>query len=1133
MFAINNRFFVVAAAVLLCAALALADEHILVADFVETRPDRAYSTMSGKLYYFYDSSNANQCRLRFDYSIPNNDGNKPNGDYYPSNGLFSDLYDYNEHAMYSMCDQCSTIALNEFAVPWSTQYGTYWKSGEQENGCYWWYHNEVKDNNVYVNQVKRILLENNNNHWKNIKRIEFTDGRVLVISNIQYNPNNIKKGNAKFDINQGLDCPAVSCKLYADIVFVVDNSMSVETKWENGVRTDDWGDQINFVKKVMGLFEFGDDAVEAAVVQFNAPWPKNDCNYGRCNRCTNDKDFGNPNVPSENTATMIAAIDGTVSSDKSRLESALNGERPGAGWTCQAYGLELAKQIFDRSPRRNLRNKPNKIVIAVTDGEDFCPRRTETAAKALRDDGVFLIEVGVGIGSFLSGDEDCKGFDMGYLASIASKIGGSDSPAIFSAESYQTISTIVDQLFKPLCSSFNTACGPDCLGFCGCGKCFCPTCNSPSSCKSIDCRVQVEGNVSKSRGCELSDISCSGTNDRCTQHVCVEGSGCTEQHTDCSSMNRGCRKGKCDPSGGCKVDFDDDYCQDQHGKNDKCKIYKCARDGENVDFSWTGCRLIEDKAQNHQQSLNSQGKHCMKAVCDKSSGNVREEDGCSNSQNPGCYINQCVKDGNNYNCKPREYNRPANTACLEYECKNNKWEVSVNRDDWNWCMNNELKGQDTKCKNIRCNSQQKKCELVQRPNCQTECSGEQYNDCVKQVSAGNNDPKQCKLPGCTYNGDKHSCFFSQTIDCTQDQDMQEQLFLANQDNTDGTVCYVAACKDSSCAVVPVHVQDSGIPQTLCSAPQCVFNEQTRVWGWEARPTPLAQDCVNFGDCYTASCNDTEGCVKDFVCEHKSKGCVKYSCNNDGSCIKSIDDLSASETECTKEVCNEETGETEFAVKDLNKACPAPNPCKLATCVDGKCVFVDKEPEEKDDCYNYTCDPTTGNFTSIPKCDDHLYCTENKCTVFGECKYEPISCGKEIDLEGYPCFEARCKENATAKTYQCQRKLIRNAYVDICGNCIIEDRGTTSSSKSETDMLECTGAPAKPVLTEGLAAAAIALIVIGAVVLGAAIAASSVLGAKTLIERSKDAGNQSAHSNPLYENNDTEMTNPAYQENQTV
>jgi len=112
--------------------------------------------------------------------------------------------------------------------------------------------------------------------------------------------------------------------------------------------------------------------------------------------------------------------------------------------------------------------------------------------------------------------------------------------------------------------------------------------------------------------------------------------------------------------------------------------------------------------------------------------------------------------------------------------------------------------------------------------------------------------------------------------------------------------------------------------------------------------------------------------------------------------------------------------------------------------------------------------------------------------------------------------------------------MHNAYIDVCGNCIVEKEDSESQSgsyfapKSESvDLLECTEAPPKPILTEGLAAATIALIILAAVLVGAGITASGVVGTKTLIDRAKSANNQTAHSNPLFEENDTEMSNPAY------
>jgi len=274
-------------------------------------------------------------------------------------------------------------------------------------------------------------------------------------------------------------------------------------------------------------------------------------------------------------------------------------------------------------------------------------------------------------------------------------------------------------------------------------------------------------------------------------------------------------------------------------------------------------------------------------------------------------------------------------------------------------------------------------------------------------------------------------------------------------------------------------------------------------------------------------------------------------------------------QCSKEICKD--GKKVWELKNLTIACPNKNKCKEPYCQeDGTCNFTDKKPKDPELCKNYTCDPNTGDFNVTVKCDDGLFCTEDSCIErlnfddpdlsYGECHFEAVVCSNIIDMDAYPCFVAECRENTSE--YKCVRKLLRNAYIDVCGNCIVEKvPDVTPASGSETsasssvqpseasvsvsdigdpvvssadqsnsvDLLECTGAPARPILTEGLAAASIALIIIAAVVIGAAITASGVLGTKALIDRAKMADNQSAHSNPLYQTNDTEMSNPAFEQ----
>jgi len=136
-----------------------------------------------------------------------------------------------------------------------------------------------------------------------------------------------------------------------------------------------------------------------------------------------------------------------------------------------------------------------------------------------------------------------------------------------------------------------------------------------------------------------------------------------------------------------------------------------------------------------------------------------------------------------------------------------------------------------------------------------------------------------------------------------------------------------------------------------------------------------------------------------------------------------------------------------------------------------------------------------------------------------CSLVDVSCVGKVNITS-PCFQAICKEPKG-----CQKKLYDGAYVDICGNCIRGDG--LEGSATESQETDCVEAPPEPLDTEGLAAAAVALIVIGAIIIGAAIAASTVLGTKALLDRARGAANQSVVSNPLFEDSQTEMSNPAF------
>jgi hypothetical protein len=378
---------------------------------------------------------------------------------------------------------------------------------------------------------------------------------------------------------------------------------------------------------------------------------------------------------------------------------------------------------------------------------------------------------------------------------------------------------------------------------------------------------------------------------------------------------------------------------------------------------------------------------------------------------------------------------------------------------------------------------------------------------------------------------------------------------------DNKHCMRAACgDDGSCTYeeIPYPDEHAQKPDNACKEWICSYDEVNKKWGWTYNDTAVAKSCVT-DDCTKRECDPADGCQETDQCMVHTNDCFKLTCEKKGGKNVCVNTSLLSKTHCMVEICVD--GKIDYQ-QELHNC--TPTKCQNVECVftdesksKSQCVYTLKDAPDNDLCKQWKCDDKTGDWSHTPTCDDGRYCTVDRCWK-GKCRYPEVSCDLELNMTGYPCFQPRCRE--AKGRYKCVRKLIPNAYIDICGRCIKSDEGSSSSSEvpesessfgsesmfvseisgdvdrnvtvaseSDVDVNECTGAPPKPVLTEGLAAAAIALIILAAVIVGAGIAASGVIGTKTLIERAKGAGNQSAHSNPLFEDNEAEMTNPAFVE----
>jgi len=1134
MFGTQTRLFVATVIVALFAATVYGATYTISASFVERREAKPNSSMSGTLFYYYDSAVPKNCRLLMEYALPG--------------GSVKNVYYYEDEALYSMCtEKCTGIKISELPDPWYADANVYKTS---ESGTMRWY--ERKEVTA-SSQVKRIYMTSGlpTDSGYTVSQVEFCDGRSLTLSNFQY----LKDGVDANMFKRGSDCPKPTCPIFADIVFVLDSSGSVSPQ--------EWSQLADFVIAVMDSFTFGDDGVAAACIQFNGNGAKN-CDTKSISGCGTryhgDCSWKVDTIPNDKSANILAGatVEGqtikTVSTDKAALVSVMSQYRKPNGQTCQGFGLELAQTVLDLSPRRNLVNKPNVIVIAVTDGVDFCPNRTKKAADDLRKNyDALVVEVGVGLSS-------CgKNYDKNFLMSVASTLG--TEPAYYDVDDFDAIKKVADDLFKPVCQQYTSDC-PNCPGFCGCGKCFCPDCDdSGSTCHSNTCEER-EGT---STGCVTNFVPCDLPVDACRWYTCdgskEEGQGrCNVVLNQCEDMKKAypgkCREVSCDPSvdGGCYVTFNDNYCKKEFGSN-KCFDFVCTPDGEDVDpaYAESGCKLVLNKTAEKEEELRKSGElACFEPTCDPTTGETDKKDLCqSRLSTPLCHTSSCqkVKVGDNevFDCINKERPHKATTRCTKYVCNEttNGW-IDETIDDIDSCtekFENDPK-YDMRCLTAHCDDDLG-CVVENVTGCSTECNASFIKKCIRE-GYEKSSVTECWLMSCDARQSAADpsiwepyCKDELHVNCLDNETLVKKAADDSDNSTQccQVVCSVTGTCDVECDDYPSYPVDDECMYWVC------LEQSKGHWKWVYNATETNYTCHDDA-CSVRACHPVDGCAMvTETCASKTTNCTTYTCEVDAAGNKQCvaRSLLVNST-CKHEYCDEETDSiVRIDYLDDCKKMAEYNKCLNPSCVyDAKnktstCKFTARQPDGNDPCIIYTCDPETGIFTQTPKCDDGLYCTEDHCTIFGECRNNPIRCSEKLDMIGYSCFEARCKEDPDNKRYKCMRKLIRNAYIDVCGNCIIEnatsDEASAGSasilSEESIDTVSCTGAPAKPLLTEGLAAASIALIILAAVIIGAGLAASGVVGTKTLIDRAKGANNQSAHSNPLFEESETELSNPTY------
>jgi len=402
---------------LLVVSVAVATDYLFHGTF-----DDAKTKTSGRFYYLYSEDGYDHCRFREEYDLP---GNKHvNNLYMYMSGSVQSLT-----VLYSMCDVCTSDFIPEMPDQWWKNSTSYTDSNISEKVVIGsksytlkWYNKT--SGTAKSSQVKSILMNYATDPAEAVVgAIEFTDGRFFRIKEFNY-VENASMYDSKFSPDD--TCPTGGCTMLVDIALIFD--------FNGSMYSGDWNYTTQFVENWVDVFNFGDQAAAAVIIK------------------------------SYSDASIIAGAGSSLSTNKEDLIRDLKKQPPPSGSSCLGSGLELARSVFDKSPRKS--KSPTKLAIVISDGSDSCNDRSQAAAELIKQDGAALIVIGVNV----SGSVET------HLKNLATKI--IIKYAFFKAKSFKNIDNVANSLFTYLnCNAIR----PVCDTFYGCGKCFPKPSTNPST----------------------------------------------------------------------------------------------------------------------------------------------------------------------------------------------------------------------------------------------------------------------------------------------------------------------------------------------------------------------------------------------------------------------------------------------------------------------------------------------------------------------------------------------------------------------------------------------------------------------------------------------------------------------------
>jgi len=642
--------------------------------------------MNGIVYYHYVDADPLSCRLRFDTEYVDLNGQVQ---------THSELYHYQNGGLYTICAECDAAILDSQLDPW--------KMFEGETSCFTegseGYYRCIKGDKNLKEIVTKGDPDNAAATGFDIKYVRLNDGRELYLENLQMI--NYADYTNRFEISDDLGCPPPVCRSYVDVVFVLDASGSVSSS--------EWTQVKNFLKKAAKHFNVGPYDANIGIVEFSAPttmccraFPNCKSNEGYTYAACTDpalhiRKRTNPTRYLDDCAFDTRCNNVTGNTAKimfnltyENVDSKVNGIARINGGTCQRYGLVKAYDMLfgDFNPRcpdqsGDRKGCPVPVVIAVTDGADFCHASTEEWATKIKSRGGVLLEVGVGFDS---------NFDKEYIMNLSSRLGG--NTLALNVNDYAHIESVLERMVKPVCSfgqSSGGSCGVTCKGFCACGDCVCPNCLSEAS--SI-CQEYVCVNHSAENGCWERDVFCDIETDdpNCYEPSCDPSTGdpdtmCKAVPVDCDQV-LGLKKCQysicydgCDMS---RVYVNHSYCQEVIQEN--CIVGMCDPDNAEAD-PVTGCIRTprncsgvnwaslcdEGSVQCNVENGECEGTNCRMSCfedgltipkCPDQACKVVECDPNAEDESKRCIVSDVVCEENPNNCR-KNICHPDVNGCIE------------------------------------------------------------------------------------------------------------------------------------------------------------------------------------------------------------------------------------------------------------------------------------------------------------------------------------------------------------------------------------------------------------------------------------------------------------------------------------